>query len=71
MIVLCWNPQAQRQNFMPEIMCGHLKTAIFHCELSDYQLEWKCVINVEMERGENQTEEYTRCLIMPSNVIDL
>jgi hypothetical protein len=36
---------------MPEIRCGHIKTAIFRCELSDYHLEWKSVINVEIERG--------------------
>jgi len=51
MTVLCWNPQAQRQKCTPEIRCGQIKTAIFHCELSDYHLEWKCVINVEIEGG--------------------
>jgi hypothetical protein len=42
---------------MPEVRCGHIKTSMFHCELSDYHLEWKCVINAEIERGEPQREE--------------
>jgi len=41
---------------MPEIRCGHVKTAIFRFELSYYHVEWKCVINVEIKRGENQRE---------------
>jgi hypothetical protein len=38
-------------------MCGHVNTAIFRLELSDYHLEGKCVINVEKERGQNEREE--------------
>jgi len=56
---------------MPEITCGHVQTAVFRCELSDNHLEYKCVINVETDRGKMKGRKNTQCLIMPSNVIDL